>query len=85
MATPRLITLTDVTQGRLYIDPVVDGSLTVQRDYDFVSVDVLAGQIPTRSFAASIPWADIPQNIQDALIAIDSWTYDQILAEEGMA
>ena len=85
MATPRIVTLTDITQGRLYIDPVDGGNLTVQRDYDFVSIDPLAAEMPQRAFSAVVAWADVPQNIQDALIAIDNWTYDQILAAENMS
>ena len=84
MPTPRVVTFTDVTQGRLYIDPVLDGNLTIQRDYQFVSIDPLALQIPKRSFATTVAWADVPQNIRDALVAIDSWTYDQILEQENM-
>ena len=64
------------------------GNLTVQRDYTYdgntqVDQDLLdkTGQ---QAFSAVIAWADVPQNIKDALIAIDGWTYDQILANEGM-
>lgn len=84
MATSKVITLTDITQGRLYIDPLSDGNLTVQRDYSFVSGDPLVAELSDRAFAAVVPWADVPANIQQALIDIDAWTYEQILESEDM-
>ncbi len=66
-----------------------DGNLTIQRDYAYIGdtqadqdlLDLLGGQ----SFAAIIALANVPQNIKDALVEIDTWTNDQILDAEGMA
>lgn len=84
MPTNRVITLTNVVQGRLYIDPIDNGNITIQRDFDFVGDDNLVSQIPRRTFATSIAWSAIPTDVQDALITIDNWTNDKILAQEGM-
>ncbi len=88
MATPKDVTINDIIQGRLYIDPVQGGNLTVQRDYTYVGdtqadqdlLNLLGGQ----AWARVVVWAGIPQNIQDALILIDQWTESGILEDEGM-
>ena len=37
-----------------------------------------------REMQGSMAWADIPANIQDALLAIDQYTKDQIRLQEGL-
>ncbi len=88
MATPKIVTINDIVQGRLYIDPVNAGNLTVQRDYTYAgdtqADQDFANKAGQQSFPVVIAWADVPQNIKDALISIDAWTEAQILADEGM-
>lgn len=86
MATPKGITITDIEQGRLYITPPdAEGNMLVQRDYRLVGTDQpffagLNDQVLTRN----VPFASLPQNIKDALIAINDYTYNQALADQGM-
>jgi hypothetical protein len=83
---PKVWTAADVRQGRLYIDPPDEnGDLLVNRDYAYEDGlgDVMA-DFSTQSFTAFVPWASVPQNIRDALTLINTWTYTQILSDEGM-
>ncbi|MCP5018922.1 MAG: hypothetical protein GY938_27140 [Ketobacter sp.] len=60
----------------------------MQRDYAYVgdaqADQDFANKAGQQSFPIVIAWADVPQNIQTALISIDAWTEAQILADEGM-
>lgn len=85
MATPKIWTANDVKQGRLYLNPLVAGFMLVERDYQFVDgLGVALPNFGTQTLSVSVEWLTIPQNIKDALIAIDTWVYNQILGKEGM-
>lgn len=87
MATPKTWTAEDVKQGRLTLTRRDEGGnvvILVQRRFEFL--DAVGDPIGLEgSFETVVQWASIAQSIQDALLAIDQWTYDQILAQEEMA
>jgi hypothetical protein len=84
MATPKTIIAYDVSQKKLGI--VRQGTtLSISRAYELVddtggSLDSVSGGV----LREEMEWADIPASIQAALLAIDTWTYNQILVAEGM-
>lgn len=80
----RVINVTDKVQGRLIITPPVNGALLVQREYTLVGDDDLLNEIPLRVLNRSVPWVDVPANIQTALLDIDAWTSATIDASEGL-
>ena len=84
MATPKTWTADDVQLGKLTI--MRDGSIIgVDRRYEFV--DAQNDWIPAikgRRLRVDVPWSEIPTNVQTALQTIDTWTYNQILLQEGM-
>lgn len=86
MPQPKSWTATDLTLGKLTI--IRDGSpptLTFERRYKFVDAqsDVI-DQIAGGRIVVAVAWADLPQNIRDALTIIDTYTKDQALLQEGM-
>lgn len=84
MPTPKVITATDIRQGKLVIHR--EGSVVViERRYQFLDagsniIEILAGGRLLEEIAIS----SLPANIVLALQDIDTWTYDQALAQEGM-
>lgn len=84
MATSKSWTAVDIEQGKFTVLNV-DGVLLVERRYQFTDKngDVLtniAGGRLTREVAAS----SVPADVLAALTTINNWTYNQILAQEGM-
>lgn len=82
---PKIWTATDVKMGKLTINQ--EGSLlTFERRYLFLDSngDVL-DQIAGGRVVEQVEWADVPANIQAALQAINTWTKNKALAQEGMS
>ena len=84
MATPKNWTAYDVQLGTLTLYP--DGAdIGVERRYKFVDdQDSVITDIAGGRLRVTVAWSSIPTNVQDALQLIDTWTYNQILAKEGM-
>jgi hypothetical protein len=87
MATPKTVTVSNIEQGRLYIDPIdEEGRLPVQRDYTLVGDDqTLLDRSGTFVMSRNPLWSDVPANIQAALLEINAWTATEILSDEGMS
>lgn len=82
----RVINITGKAQGRLLITPPGgSGMMLVRREYRLTGDDPLLGQIPLGVLSVDVEWADVPQNIRDALVAIDAWTSAMIDDREGLA
>lgn len=84
MATPKTLTAEDIEQGKLTI--ITNGPfLHIERRYSFVDnlaqpiIEWAGGRI-----VEDVEFSTLPTNIQDALLAIDQWTYQQALMQEGM-
>lgn len=59
--------------------------LYLSRKYDFLDADGNVLEIiGTRTMQTAIPWVDVPQNIKDALVEIDTYTKNQINQQEGI-
>lgn len=84
MPTPKNIQITDVEMGVLQITPLIDGVLTINRTYKLLGNHPALAGFPDQNLSRSLSWADVPQNIKDALVSIDQWTYNEILEQEGM-
>jgi hypothetical protein len=84
MATPKTWTAVDVGQGKLAI--IRRGTtFQVERRYVFLDdADDVLEDVAGGRLGVEVEWSAIPSGIQDALLAIDTWTYNQILAQEGM-
>lgn len=84
MATPKTLTANDIEQGKLTI--IRNGSIIhVERRYDFVdSSDDAIPEWAGGRIVDDIEFSTLPTNIQDALLTIDNWTYQQALLQEGM-
>lgn len=80
----RIINITSKTQGRLIITPPAEGVLHVQREYRLIGDDALLNEIPLQVLDRHVPWADVPANIQAALVEIDAWTSAQIDIKEKL-
>ena len=77
-------TATDLQLGKLAILKTGD-NLHIERRYQFLdSNDDALDQIAGGRVVQDILWADIPTDIKAALQAIDVWTKDQALEQEGM-
>lgn len=75
---------TDVDCGKIQIWLDDQGNLHLERHYVFV--DAGGNEVPVgdRHFKEARPWAEVPQNIRDALQTLDTYSYNQILEEEEM-
>lgn len=84
MATPKSWTADGVLQGKLIITR--QGSIIgAERRYKFVNdADEVLAQVAGGRLRVDVEWSSIPSGVQDALQAIDTWTYNLILAQEGM-
>lgn len=84
MATPKMLTADDIRQGKLTF--VRNGSIIhVERRYDFVDIsDDIIPEWAGGRIVEDIEYTSLPTNIQDALMVIDNWTYQQALLKEGM-
>ena len=84
MATEKTWTAADVELGKLTI--YREGStIGVERRYKFVdSESAVLTDIAGGRLRVDVEWSSIPSGVQDALLAIDAWTYNQILTQEGM-
>ena len=84
MATPKTLTADDIAQGKLTI--IHNGStIHVERRYDFIDIsdDVIPEWAGGR-IVEDIEFSSLPSAIQDALLVIDNWTYQQALIQEEM-
>ena len=84
MATSKTWTAEDVKLGKLTI--IRRGTtLAIERRYRFLDdADEVLESIAGGRVALEVEWSSIPAGVQDALLAIDTWTYNQALAQEGM-
>lgn len=84
MATPKTLTADDIQQGKLTI--IRNGSIIhVERRYDFIDIsDDIIPEWAGGRIVDDVEFSTLPANIQDALLVIDSWTYQQALLQEGM-
>jgi hypothetical protein len=82
MATPKTITLHDVTMDTLRLARGLSNEIHVRRRYFFV--DDVGERIPhfPRVLEKIVQWVNIPANIQQALISIDTWCENQIQAQD---
>jgi hypothetical protein len=65
----------------------IDGQagIHLERRYQFVDdSSVILEEITGGRVVADLVWLDLPQNIRDAISAIDTWTHQQALIQEGM-
>jgi hypothetical protein len=90
MATPKMWTADDVLQGKLTIhrvDHPDTGQPALQVEQRYVFVDgqgAVLSSIAGGRVLATVEIADLPQEVVSALQTIDTWTYQQALAQEGM-
>lgn len=84
MATSKTLTANDIKQGKLTI--IRNGSIIhVERRYDFVDIsDIIISEWAGSRIVEDVEFSTLPAAIQDALLTIDNWTYQQALAQEGM-
>lgn len=81
---PKTWTATDVEMGKLTLYPR-GSKIGIDRTYRFVDADdEIITEIAPGSVTEELAFVDLPQNIQDALIAINSWTKQRALEQEGM-
>ncbi len=84
MATPKTFEAADIKMGTLSIY-VEGGQLHHSSPYKFIDAQ---GQVIDRlsggHLSGTVDWTSVPQNIKDALLAIDTWRYGLALAKEGM-
>ena len=80
----RQINVTGKIQGRLIITPPVNGEMLIQREYTLIGDDALLNETPLRVLDRTITFAQLPQNVRDALITMDSWTSSEIDTVEGL-
>jgi hypothetical protein len=84
MATPKSWTAHDLKQGKMTIR-VEAGTLYLECRYVFVDdLDEVLTGIAGGRVVAEVAWTSVPTNVQTALQTIDTWTYNQALAQEGM-
>jgi hypothetical protein len=84
MATAKTWTAHDVEMGKLVIGRSGTAVL-LNRGYHFMNDQgEIIDSLPAGRVVGRFAWASLPTNIQDALTAIDTWTYDQALAQEEM-
>ena len=84
MATAKIITATDIEQGKLTISRS-GTNLTVERRYVFLDAgDAVIENLAGGRVVETIAIASLPANIAGALADIDAWTYQQALTQEGM-
>jgi hypothetical protein len=84
MATPKDLTAHDVVLDRLFIKRQ-GTAIIYERRYWYADIaGAIIEDLPSRRLSGTVEWATIPPDIQTALQTIDTWTYNQILAQEGM-
>ena len=84
MATPKTWTADDVRLGTFTLYPE-GANIGVERRYVFVDdQDEVLTQVAGGRLRVTVAWSSIPSTVQNALLLIDTWTYNQILAQEGM-
>ena len=84
MVQQKIVTLADVTQGKLTITRA-GTLLVVERRYEFI--DGLGAPVPNVAggrIVEEIEISTIPPDIISALTTIDDWTYNKALVKEGM-
>lgn len=87
MATPKTITLNDLQIGKIILQMADDGSaiLHVEGVYRFLDEgSIIVEEIEPRRVKRSIPWSQIPVNIQNSIVAIRDFLYASALADEDM-
>ena len=68
----------------MIITPPVNGEMLIQREYTLIGDDALLNEVPLRVLDRTITFAQLPQNVRDALITMDSWTSSEIDTVEGL-
>ena len=64
---------------------VQNGVLYHNSPYQFIDdQSVVIPRLSGGRVTNEMPWANVPPNIQDSLLAIDAWRYGLALAQEGM-
>ncbi len=82
--TDKTWTATDLRLGKLTIHNG-EGIVRVERRYKFADGDGdVLEQIAGGRIVLEVDWSDIPTGIQDALRAINTWTKNKALVQEGM-
>ncbi len=87
MATPKNITLADLSIGKIVFQLDKANILNIEGVYNFLdnqSPPQVVEQVNARRIARSVPWAAVPQNVKDGLIAVRDYLYNQALEDEGM-
>ena len=85
MPTPKTWTAHDITLGKLTITR--EGTtFQFERRYQFLdeggeAIEHLVGGRVLKT----VPWPDLPADVQSALSKLDVWTRAEALAQEGMA
>lgn len=83
--TNKIWTAVGLELGKLTILPAGD-ALSVERRYKFLNSEgEVLTQITGGRVSETIPIAEIPANILNALQAIDNWTKQKALEQEEMA
>ena len=84
MPKQKTITIVDVQQGRLTLQKAAD-TLHVRRVYTLVdATDKAVEGMAGGNLSHSMPWNDVPKDVQSAFATIDAWTYGLILKKEKM-
>jgi hypothetical protein len=74
----------DLKMGALKINRY-DSTLHIEQRYVFLDeFDEVLVQIAGGRVVADVEWSEIPTSVQDALVAIQTWTKNQALIQEGM-
>ena len=87
MATPKIITINDLKIGKISLQLSSDG-LTLYAEGVYKYVDENGAeieQLDPRRIQRSVLWENVPQNIKDGLIVINTFLYQQALTDEGMS
>ena len=86
MATPKVWTAANIKMGRLTMDLSEDGArLYAHQAYRFVDPGgAILADLPPRVVERTVLWAQVPQNIKDALVTISAFMQGQALSDEGM-
>lgn len=82
----KIVNLTDVAMGTIYLHQLENGLLPVKANYTLVGDDVgLIAAAGTFVTERNPEWATLPQNIKDALILINNYMKTAALQDRGMA
>lgn len=84
MATPKVWTATDLDMGVMRL-AMVGSDLSVIQGYTFVDDQgATIEELPQRSLQITTPFSSLPENIRQALIALNNYMYQAALNREEM-